>query len=208
MAHPGHVRELGSGLLQRGPGALARAAVDHRRTGLLADVLDPDCCDDAHQQQIGAARPGQIDAQRPGVRALLSGQVADQDAGKWRGTHCPDPTASAPAECVASPRGCPQGLPMCPAVTRRDDRRMLSDTAPRRPAHNAAQWRKRLRRELQRVGASKVSLYIDGPRGIARLRFPDHAGQFSMHAGEALRLLRSVPDGAGVQKTVNTIAGT
>jgi len=85
---------------------------------------------------------------------------------------------------------------------------MLPDTAPRRSAHNAAQWRKRLRRELQRVGASKVSLYIDGPSGVARLRFPDHAGQFSVPAEEALRLLRSVPDGAGIQQTVDTIAGT
>jgi hypothetical protein len=85
---------------------------------------------------------------------------------------------------------------------------MLSDTAPRRPAHNAAQWRKRLRRELQRVGSSKVSVYIDGPRGIARLRLPDHAGQFSVPADEALRLLRSLPDGAGVENTVNALART
>jgi hypothetical protein len=59
-----------------------------------------------------------------------------------------------------------------------------------------------------RVGASNVSLYIDGPRGIARLRFPDHPGQFSVLADEALRLLRSLPDGAGVEQTVNAIART
>jgi hypothetical protein len=57
------------------------------------------------------------------------------------------------------------------------------------------------------VGASKISLYIDGPRGVAGLRFPDHAGQFSVPAEEALRLLRSVPDGAGVQQAADAIAG-
>ena len=44
---------------------------------------------------------------------------------------------------------------------------------PRRPVRGAAQARKRLRRELRRVGADGVRLYIDGPRGIARVRFPD-----------------------------------
>jgi hypothetical protein len=42
----------------------------------------------------------------------------------------------------------------------------------RRPIRGAADWRKRLRRELQRVGAARASLYIDGPRGIARVHFP------------------------------------
>ncbi len=93
-----------------------------------------------------------------------------------------------------------------PAGVRRNHRRVTSHTAPRAPAHNAAQWRKRLRRELQRVGASKVSLYIDGPRGIARLRFPDHGHQFRVPADEALKSLRSLPDGAGVQQTVDVIA--
>jgi len=83
---------------------------------------------------------------------------------------------------------------------------MTRDLAPRRPAHNAAQWRKRLRRELQRVGAEEVSLYIDGPRGIARLRFSDHAGRFSVSADDALRSLRSLPDGAGMERTVDAIA--
>ena len=79
---------------------------------------------------------------------------------------------------------------------------------PGRPAHNAAQWRKRLRRELLRVGAGGVSLYIDGPRGTARLRFPDHEGRFSVPADEALRRLRSLPDGAGVDQTADVIAPT
>ena len=81
-------------------------------------------------------------------------------------------------------------------------------TAPRKPVHNAAQWRKRLRRELKRVGANNVSVYIDGSRGIARLRFPDRAGQFSVPPDDALQSLRSVPDGAGVERTVNAIAQT
>ena len=85
---------------------------------------------------------------------------------------------------------------------------MTSSKPGHRPAHNAAQWRKRLRRELQRVGANNVSLYIDGRRGIARLRFPDRAGQFSVPPDDALQSLRSLPDGAGVERTINTIAQT
>jgi hypothetical protein len=74
--------------------------------------------------------------------------------------------------------------------------------------HNAAQWRKRLRRELQRVGAGKISLYIDGPRGIARLQFADHGGRLSVPAEDALDLLRALPDGAGVERTVKTLERT
>ena len=85
---------------------------------------------------------------------------------------------------------------------------MTAYKTSRRPAHNAAQWRKRLRHELARVGANEVSLYIDGPRGIVRLRFPNRAGQFSVPPDDALRSLRSLPDGAGVEQTVNTIAQT
>jgi hypothetical protein len=83
---------------------------------------------------------------------------------------------------------------------------MPSDATLRRPAHNAAQWRKRLRRELLRVGVSRVSVYIDGPRGIARLRFADHAGQLSVLVDDALRVLGSLPDGAGVEQAVSAIA--
>ena len=84
---------------------------------------------------------------------------------------------------------------------------MTSDTS-RRPVHNAAQWRKRLRRELQRVGADNVSLYIDGPRGIARLRFADHGDGLSVPAEDAIHLLRALPDGAGVERTVQTLERT
>jgi hypothetical protein len=68
---------------------------------------------------------------------------------------------------------------------------------PRRPVRGAAQVRKRLRRELRRVGADGVSLYIDGPRGIARLRFPrqDRWLDIELVPGEALDVLRSLPNG-------------
>jgi hypothetical protein len=62
-----------------------------------------------------------------------------------------------------------------------------------------------LPRELQRVGGINVSLYIDGRRGIVRLRFPEHAGEFSVSADSALKSLRS---GAGLEATVNTMAQT
>jgi hypothetical protein len=77
---------------------------------------------------------------------------------------------------------------------------------PRRSVRGAAQVRKRLRRELRRVGADGVSLYIDGPRGIARLRFPRHDSVLELAPGEALDLLRSLPNGAGAQATIDALA--
>ncbi len=77
---------------------------------------------------------------------------------------------------------------------------------PRRPVRGAAQVRKRLRRELRRVGADGVSLYIDGPRGIARLRFPSQDRWLELAPGEALDLLRPLPNGAGAQATVDALA--
>jgi hypothetical protein len=85
---------------------------------------------------------------------------------------------------------------------------MTSDAAVRRPVQNAAEWRKLLQRELRRVGANRVSLYVDGPRGTVRLRFPDHAGQFVVPADDVLELLRSLTDDAGVEQTVETLART
>jgi hypothetical protein len=85
---------------------------------------------------------------------------------------------------------------------------MTSDAAAPRPVQNAAQWRKRLQRELRRVGANKVSLYLDGPRGTVRLRFPDHAGQFVVPADDVLDQLRSLTDDVGVEQTIETIVRT
>jgi hypothetical protein len=76
---------------------------------------------------------------------------------------------------------------------------------PRRPVRGSAQVRKRLRRELRRIGADGVSLYIDGPRGIARLRFPPQDRWLELAPDEALDLLRSVPNGAGAQATVDAL---
>jgi hypothetical protein len=77
---------------------------------------------------------------------------------------------------------------------------------PRRPVRGAAQVRKRLRRELRRVGADGVSLYIDGPRGIARLRFPAPDRWLELAPGEALELLGSLPNSAGAQAAVDALA--
>jgi hypothetical protein len=79
-------------------------------------------------------------------------------------------------------------------------------TPPRRPLRGAAQVRKRLRRELRRVGADSVSIYIDGPRGIARLRFPGQDRWLERAPREALELLRSLPNGAGSQAAVDALA--
>ena len=77
---------------------------------------------------------------------------------------------------------------------------------PRRPVRGAAQVRKQLRRELRRVGADGMSLYIDGPRGIARLRFPRQDRWLELAPGEALDLLRSLPKDAGAQAAVDALA--
>ncbi len=76
----------------------------------------------------------------------------------------------------------------------------------RRRVRGAAQVRKRLRRELRRVGADDVSLYIDGPRGVARLRFPRQDRWLELAPGEALELLQALPNGAGAQATVDALA--
>lgn len=75
----------------------------------------------------------------------------------------------------------------------------------RGPVHHAAAWRKRLRRELLRLRAGEVSLYIDGPRGVAHVRFPQHADRYTLGVDQALRSLRSLPDGAGVQATQDAL---
>ncbi|MHB1570702.1 MAG: hypothetical protein ACYC0H_16065 [Solirubrobacteraceae bacterium] len=71
----------------------------------------------------------------------------------------------------------------------------------------AADWRKRLRRELQRAGTPNVSVYIDGQRGTVRLRFAEHREQFRIGAQDALELLRAVPDRAGVETIIRALSG-
>jgi hypothetical protein len=80
------------------------------------------------------------------------------------------------------------------------------DTASRRVVHNAADWRKRLRREIHRVRAGTVSLYIDGPRGVVHVRLPGQPERVCVRIDEALRALRSLPDGAGLHATSEALA--
>jgi hypothetical protein len=80
------------------------------------------------------------------------------------------------------------------------------DRMPERGAvHSAADWRKRLRRELHRVRAGAVSLYVDGPRGVVHVRFPGQSERLSVRLDEALRALRALPDGAGVHATLEAL---
>lgn len=63
-----------------------------------------------------------------------------------------------------------------------------------------------MRRELRRVGAADPSLYIDGPRGVVRVRFPRPGREAQLPVNEALALLRTLPDGAGPQAAVDALA--
>jgi hypothetical protein len=72
---------------------------------------------------------------------------------------------------------------------------------------DAAQLRKLLRRELRRVGASGLSLYVDGPRGVIRVTSRDDGRRrHAVPTDEALALLRALPDGAGVEAALSAFA--
>ncbi len=75
-----------------------------------------------------------------------------------------------------------------------------------RAIHHAADWRKRLRREFLRLGVANVSLYVDGPRGIVRVRFRDQSARVSVEVNDALERLRSLPDRAGSQAAADALA--
>jgi len=49
-------------------------------------------------------------------------------------------------------------------------------------------------------------MYVDGRRGIVHVRFPEHADRISADVREALRLLQSLPDGAGAEATLNALS--
>lgn len=77
--------------------------------------------------------------------------------------------------------------------------------SPPQAVRGTANWRKRLRRELIRVGAANASVYVDGPRGAVHMRFPEHADRVNVDVRKAVRLLGSLPDGAGVETTLKTL---
>jgi hypothetical protein len=85
-------------------------------------------------------------------------------------------------------------------------RRVEGVSGSRPPVHGAAQLRKVLRRELLRVGAAGASLYIDGPRGLVRVRFPSQERELHVPVREALALLRTLPNGAGQQAAIDALA--
>jgi len=86
-----------------------------------------------------------------------------------------------------------------------EQRSSASEFRPR-GVRGAADWRKRLRREFLRLGPPDVSMYVDGRRGIVHVRFPEHADRISADVREALRLLQSLPDGAGAEATLNALS--
>ena len=92
-------------------------------------------------------------------------------------------------------------------MERASDRRHVEGlSGPPSPVRGAAQLRKLLRRELRRVGAADASLYIDGPRGVVRVRFPNQERELHVPVSEALALLRTLPNGAGPQVAVDALA--
>ena len=74
--------------------------------------------------------------------------------------------------------------------------------------HGAAQLRKRLRRELRRLDAAGLSLYVDGRRDTVRLAVRANHQRQLVPADEALARLSELPDGAGVQATLDGLART
>ncbi len=82
-----------------------------------------------------------------------------------------------------------------------------SPVIPRGPVRGAAQLRKQFRGELRRIGAADVGLYIDGPRGVIRLRFPSQDGDVRVPVSEGLALLRTLPNGAGAEAAVIALRG-
>ena len=80
----------------------------------------------------------------------------------------------------------------------------LSSSRP--PVRGAAHLRKLLRRELRRVGAADASLYIDGPRGVVRVRFPSQERYLHVPVSEALAQLRTLPNAAGAEAAVDALA--
>jgi hypothetical protein len=80
----------------------------------------------------------------------------------------------------------------------------LSSSRP--PVRGAAHLRKLLRRELRRVGAADASLYIDGPRGVVRVRFPSQERYLRVPVSEALAQLRTLPNAAGAEAAVDALA--
>ncbi len=79
--------------------------------------------------------------------------------------------------------------------------RLVPDGAVR----GAADWRKRLRRELRRVGAADASIYLDGPRGVVHLRLAGHDNRIDVDVRRALEQLRSVPDRAGIEAALKAL---
>ena len=94
---------------------------------------------------------------------------------------------------------------MSAAPTRTDPQSALSRT--RRTCEGAAQTRKLLRRELRRVAATGVSLYVDGRRGSVRLTSLDGARRRCvLPASDALAVLQALPDGAGLEAALDALA--
>jgi hypothetical protein len=89
-----------------------------------------------------------------------------------------------------------------------DRRHVEGLSGSRPPVRGAAQLRKLLRRELRRVGAASSSLYIDAPRGVVRVRFPNQERDLNVPVGEALARLRALPDGGGPQAALEALAKT
>ncbi len=86
----------------------------------------------------------------------------------------------------------------------------MTTTTPQAPVpdgavRGAAGWRKRLRRELRRVGAADVSIYLDGRRGVAHLRFAGHGDRIDVGVSDALEELGSLPDRAGLEAVVKAL---
>lgn len=87
--------------------------------------------------------------------------------------------------------------------------KMAHTHAHSRGGSGAAQTRKLMHRELRRLGAEDLSVYVDGRRNAVRFAGKDAPQRRrTVPAADALGLLRSLPDGSGPDATLDALTTT
>jgi hypothetical protein len=69
----------------------------------------------------------------------------------------------------------------------------------------ATEQRKAIRRELRRLAASNLSVYLHGPAGSVRFSERNSGGRATGRTDEVLAALHALPDGAGPGSVLDAI---